>query len=247
MGSNSSPGGRGAVTVGLSAGDTALFAVLSSLTIYDTGQVTLGGANATVRASTIVNSGGVIAGAGTLAGLGGGNGTVQLASIENDGVIDANVSGGNLLLYGNVTGSGVLSVDSGATLTLQAGVGSGQMLEFGSNSLVVLNDAGAFSGTMIGLDDGDRIDIGGTEVIGASWSSVSGGMLTLDTPGPDIKIKVAGSCIDQLCRAVGRPWRHRRHSGDRRRRGDVAPIPTTPRPPVKSTPCTKSWPTAARR
>ena len=132
-----------------------------------------------IRSGTIViGSGGVIAGAGTLAGLDGGQGTVQLASIENDGVIAA--SGGNLLLYGNVTGAGVLSVGSGATLTLQAGVGSGQTLEFGPDSLVVLNDAGAFSGTMIGLDDGDKIDIAGIQVSTASWSGgVSSGVLTL--------------------------------------------------------------------
>ena len=53
-------------------------------------------------------------------------------------------------------------------------------LEFGPDSLVVLNDAGAFSGTMIGLDEGDKIDIAGIQVSTASWSGgVSSGVLTL--------------------------------------------------------------------
>ena len=45
--------GAGAVTVGESADDTALFALIGTLAIDATGQVTLGGANATVRASAI--------------------------------------------------------------------------------------------------------------------------------------------------------------------------------------------------
>ena len=102
-------------------------------------------------------------------------------------------SGGNLLLYGNVSGTGVLSVDSGATLTLQAGVGSSQTLEFGSNSLVVLNDPGAFSGTMIGLDVGDKIDIAGIQVSSAGWSGgVSSGVLTLGfVPGAGIGLSTS--------------------------------------------------------
>jgi hypothetical protein len=121
------------VTVGESADDTALFALIGTLAINATGQVTLGGANATVRASTIdVGAGGLISGAGTLSGDGGGNDTVTLANIDNDGSILA--SGGDLLLYGGVSGTGTLSVASGATMTLQAVVGSSQTLAFSPNA-----------------------------------------------------------------------------------------------------------------
>ena len=80
-----------------------LFALIGTLTVGGTGQVTLGGANATVRASAIdIAAGGVVSGAGTMSGDGGGNDTVTLADIDNDGAIAA--VGGNLLLYGAVIG-----------------------------------------------------------------------------------------------------------------------------------------------
>ncbi len=104
---NSAVGGAagfGAVTVGESTDDTALFATTGTLSIGATGQVTLGGANATVRASTIdIAAGGLVSGAGTISGDGGGNDTVMLADIDNDGSIAA--AGGNLLLYGSVMGT----------------------------------------------------------------------------------------------------------------------------------------------
>jgi T5SS/PEP-CTERM-associated repeat protein len=70
--------GAGEVTVGESADDTALFAMTGALSVGATGQLTLGGANATVRASAIdVAEGGFVSGAGTISGDGGGNDTVR--------------------------------------------------------------------------------------------------------------------------------------------------------------------------
>ena len=101
--------GVGAVMVGESTDDTASFAMTGALSIGGTGLVTLGGANATVRASAIdVAAGGIVSGAGTISGDGGGNDTVMLADIDNEGTIAA--SGGNLLVYGGVSGTGTLSV-----------------------------------------------------------------------------------------------------------------------------------------
>ena len=73
----------------------------------------------------------------------------MLASIENDGSIAA--SGGNLLLYGGVAGTGALSVATGATITLQAAVGAGQTLALNPNAEAVLDDLRAFAGTIAGF------------------------------------------------------------------------------------------------
>jgi T5SS/PEP-CTERM-associated repeat protein len=181
--------GAGEVTVGESAADTALFAATGTLAIGATGQVTLGGANATVRASAIdVAAGGLVSGAGTISGDGGGNDTVMLADIENDGLIAA--VGGNLLLYGAVMGSGELTMATGATMTLQAAVGPGQTLFFSPNDRAVLDDPRAFAGTIAAFGAGDVLDIAGTEATSAVWSD---GILTLGTAFGDIYLHVSGN------------------------------------------------------
>jgi T5SS/PEP-CTERM-associated repeat protein len=181
--------GAGEVTVGESADDTALFASTGTLAIGGTGQVTLGGVNATVRASAIdVAAGGFVSGAGTISGDGGGNDTVMLADIENDGSIAA--AGGNLLLYGAVMGSGELTMATGATMTLQAAVGPGQTLFFSPNARAVLNDARAFAGTIAGFGPGDVLDIAGTDATSATWSD---GVLTLGTALGAIRLFVSGN------------------------------------------------------
>jgi T5SS/PEP-CTERM-associated repeat protein len=182
--------GVGTVTVGESADDVALFALMGTLGIEATGSVALGGANATLRASSIdIDEGGVVSGAGTVSGMLGGTKTVGLAGIDNDGAIDA--VGGSLLLYGRVTGSGMLSVGSGATMTLQAAVGSGETLAFAANAKVVLNDPRAFSATIQGFGSGDTLELASTHATSATWSN---GLLTLngDPFGP-ILLRVAGN------------------------------------------------------
>jgi T5SS/PEP-CTERM-associated repeat protein len=181
--------GVGQVTVGESADDNGLFALIGTLSVGGTGQLMLGGANATVRGGVIdIASGGVVSGAGTISGDGGGNKTVTLASIDNDGSITA--SGGNLLLYGGVGGTGTLSVATGATMTLQAAVGEGQRLAFSPNARAVLNDPRAFRGTITGFGAGDVLDVAGTTASNATWSD---GVLTLDTAFGPIRLNFAGS------------------------------------------------------
>ena len=172
--------GVGQVIVGETADETALFALMDTLTVNASGQITLGGAHATVRAPTIdVAPGGVISGAGTLSGDRGGNETTILANINNDGTIQA--SDGNLLLYGDVTGTGTLSVASGATLTLQGFAASGQTLVFSPNAKVVITDPSALHGTISGFLSGDTIDfttIGYKSSLEAIWhADVNGGTL----------------------------------------------------------------------
>jgi len=151
-------GGTGSVDVGAGTADTALFAMAGTLTVDATGKVTLNGPGALVRASAVaVAPGGTISGAGTVSGDGGGNDTVLLAGINNSGTIAA--SGGSLLLYGTVSGTGTLVAESDSTLILQAAVGPGQTVLFGQDSVLALNDAGAFHATVDGFSSGDTIDI----------------------------------------------------------------------------------------
>ena len=179
----------GAVTVGENADDIALFSLLGTLSVTGAGQVALGGSHATVRASAFnIGQGGAISGAGTLSGLGGGNRTVMLASIVNQGSILA--SGGNLLLYGAVYGTGTLLIGPNSTMTLQAAVGSGQALAFGQNGTAVLNDARAFAGTITGFGSDDLLDLASTQATGASWAD---GILTIDTLLGAIRLNVAGN------------------------------------------------------
>ncbi|MBV8413091.1 MAG: VWD domain-containing protein, partial [Alphaproteobacteria bacterium] len=182
--------GAATVTVGESSDDVALFALIGTLSVEASGWITLGSANATLRASSIdIDAGGVIAGAGTLSGLLGGSKTAALANIDNDGTIAA--VGGNLLVYGSVTGAGGLSLASGATMTFQAAVGSSQTLAFADGARAVLDDPRAFSATIQGFGNGDTLDLASTHATSATWSN---GVLTLDgDPFGPIQLKMAGN------------------------------------------------------
>src|SRR5215831_4129992 len=204
VGGTSAASGAGTVTMGQSADDFALFALMGTLAINATGEIDLSGANALVRAKTVtVASGGVISGAGTLSGLGGGNNTVTLATIDNEGSIVA--SGGELLIYGNVEGTGSLSVADDGTLIMQGAVAANHNVAFGSSTQVadvqdaatqaagsrgklVLHDARAFSGTITGFRAGDVLKLAGVHGTDASWSN---GVLTVDTEfGGPIRLHV---------------------------------------------------------
>ena len=204
----------GTITVGESADDIALFSLLGTLSVTGGGQVALGGSHATVRASAVnIAQGGAISGAGTLSGLGGGNRTVTLASIDNEGSILA--SGGNLLLYGAVHGTGTLLIDPNSTMTLQAAVGSGQALAFGQNATAVLNDARAFAGTITGFGSDDLLDLASTQATSA----------TLGRRDPDDRHRARRHStqrgrklrVELLYRAVRRTGRNLRGGRARRR------------------------------
>ena len=181
--------GSAVVSVGGSGTQGALFALLGNLDIGSTGRVALAGEDSTIRASSFhIFAGAVVSGTGTLSGDGGGNHTVTLASIDNDGAITA--VGGELLIYGNVVGSGTLSVATSATITLQSIVGSSQVLDFSADATAVLNDAGAFAGTITDFGAGDVLDLSGPDATGATWS---GGVLSVDTTSGVIHLSIAGS------------------------------------------------------
>jgi T5SS/PEP-CTERM-associated repeat protein len=181
--------GTAQVTVGESAGDTALFGVDGTLGVNAHGHVTLSGSNATIHADAIaVAAGGTISGAGTLSGEVGGNHTVALATLSNDGSIAA--EGGTLLVYGNVEGSGQLSIGDNATMTLQAHVGGNETLSFGANAEAILDDPHNFAGTIANFDTGDTLKLAGLQ---ASNPVFANGVLTLDTAFGPLQLRFAGN------------------------------------------------------
>jgi hypothetical protein len=180
--------GSGSIAVGQNTGDESLLALLGTLTVDANGTVSLNDAAAAVRASIIdVAAGGVVSGFGTLSGDLGGNQTVATTDIENDGTIAA--TGGDLLVYGNVAGSGTLSIASGATLTIEGSVGSGQTIDFASHATLVIDDPAAFSGTLSGFDTSDTLIIGGERATSVSWSS---GTLSVDLPSGTLQYAITG-------------------------------------------------------
>jgi T5SS/PEP-CTERM-associated repeat protein len=181
-------GGAGVVTLGGSAGDNALLATTVGLTVNSGGVVGLGDANAAIRAPTIdVAAGGVISGLGTLSGDLGGNQTTRSADIVNDGTIKA--KDGDLLLYGDITGSGTLSIASGATMTLEGSVASGQTVHFSPHATLVIADPQAFHGQIAGFDASDTLEIGGEQASSVTWSS---GTMTITLPSGALHYGITG-------------------------------------------------------
>ena len=99
-------------------------------------------------------------------------------------------NGGDLLLYGNVTGTGELSIASGASITLQTAVGTGQTLAFGMNGHALLNDPHAFAGTIVDFNGDDVLELASTQASSATWAD---GVLTLDTDLGPLRLKFAGN------------------------------------------------------
>ena len=184
-------GGAGSadVVVGQAATDTALLAMSGTLAIGESGRVSLGGAQDTIRAGAIMVGGGdLLSGAGTISGDGGGNNTVVLTNIVNAGTIEA--TGGSLLVYGSVVGTGRIAVDAGATITMQATVGSGQTIAFSPTAHGVLNDVSGFAGTITGFAKGNILDLASTAGTAATWSP---GTLAIATATGTIDLSIAGS------------------------------------------------------
>ncbi len=99
--------------------------------------------------------------------------------------------GGELLIYGDVTGSGILAAIHQRHHHL-AGQRRARTRssDFGADATAVLNAAGAFSGTVMDFGAGDVLDLAGFDATGATWS---GGVLTLDTTSGAIQLMLAGS------------------------------------------------------
>ena len=91
------------------------------------------------------------------------------AQVSNSGTIEAR--GGLLAVNQAVLGAGTLQIDAGSTLELEAGVSAGQLVEFASNSELVLLSPSTFAGTLSGFGAGDLLDLPGQSLTGVGSSN----------------------------------------------------------------------------
>lgn len=156
-------------------GNTSLLAALSP-NAYSTAGLTIGGAfsvaagsaayfSGTLAAATIANNGGTIRGNGTLDATGG-------SSITNSGKIEAvadlTLGAQRLVIADNLTGTGTLTIDPGATLILNGAV-SGQTVDFVANSSAQLGSY-PYSPSTLALKDSGSFNTGGSSVTGFTFA-----------------------------------------------------------------------------
>jgi hypothetical protein len=146
-----------------SAGAINLINATRGLEIGNAGALTINQAQ-TVTGSTITLDGGALIDASGIAITGGGTiigaGTVQadLAGLGSAGFVKA--SGGRLAIDGNLSSSLTTSIDNASTLSLGGSVGSGLIVDYGSNLSAELElNAGALTsfenqGTISGMSVG---------------------------------------------------------------------------------------------
>jgi hypothetical protein len=131
--------------------------------ITDNGLIQLGGGTLTVTGS---GSSLTIGAAGELAGFG----IVDATTLTNSGEIVA--SGGTLTVQNAVAGTGGVEIDANATLVLDASTASGAPATFeGADATLTLGNPASFAGTVGGVVAGDVIDLVGIAANGASVNS----------------------------------------------------------------------------
>ena len=119
------------------------------------GAVQLGGGSLMAAALTLEAS-------GALTGFG----QVNVA-VADAGLIEA--GGGTLVLAKGVSGAGVLSIDDGAALQLNAGAAKSLAIDFGdTDATLALGQVGQVKATLAGFAAGDAIDLLGTAATGAT-------------------------------------------------------------------------------
>lgn len=161
-------GGSGAVTLSGSA-------TIADVTITAGGVLQLEGGILDTDPIT-VDSGGNITGYGTITG-----------AMANSGTITA--SGGVLDITGDVTGSGTLVIDGGASLLLEGDVAATESIVFDGGSASLLVGSGAdIQATVSGLAAGDAIDL-------EELAYVSGGSAVLEA-GNLLEVTAGGTSYD---------------------------------------------------
>ncbi|MGO4159005.1 beta strand repeat-containing protein [Cupriavidus sp. YAF13] len=148
------------------------------MTLINDGTVIASGVNA-LEIDTGSNN---VVNVGTLEATGSG-GLIVHGNVANSGVLWAH--GGSLTVTGEVTGSGVAVIDGGATLEYGSAAGENTTFATGANGTLKLDDSQAFTGTVSGLGDGNRLDLAdilagpGTTIAFAASQDGSGGTLTV--------------------------------------------------------------------
>jgi hypothetical protein len=122
--------------------------------------------------STLVNSGVVAKTTGT------GVSTIDVA-VRNEGTLQ--VATGTLELQGAITGHGILKIDAGAVLEVDAAVSAGQTIEFSAGvDRLVLTDAETFAGKLSGFAQGDTLDLAGFDPTTTTVAFQNGALTVTD-------------------------------------------------------------------
>ncbi|HEY1935546.1 MAG TPA: VWD domain-containing protein [Acetobacteraceae bacterium] len=164
-------------------------------------QINFDGGNFTLAATGDITASNVAFNAGTLYMQGGTLNVTNLAlasgveatgygaigDLSNNALIDA--AGGLLTVNGNVTGSGGLQIETGATLEITGSTGQNVTFD-GIDATLKLDAVASFTGTIEDFGAGDTIDLGGVTLSAVSIQSghligtlAAGGTLSLPTPG----------------------------------------------------------------
>ena len=158
-----------------------------------TGNVTTNSVN--VNAGTLYMAGGTINSPNLYLATGVeviGDGAI--GDLQSNALIDA--AGGLLTVNGNISGTGTLQVESGATLELTGNTGQAVIVN-GINATLKLDSQPVFSGIIQGFSGGDTIDLTGITLSAVSFGSgqligtiAGGGTLALSTPGVDTGLQL---------------------------------------------------------
>ena len=150
------------------------------------GQMTLVNAGTIIADGThalVIDTGSnAVTNSGTLSATGNG-GLVIDSAVVNSGSLWAN--GGDIVVHGNVSGSGSATISGNATLEFGGASTQNTTFDAMGNGTLVLGNSAAYSGSVSGLNAGDVIDFGdlvfGTNatVSYASNASATGGILSI--------------------------------------------------------------------
>jgi hypothetical protein len=145
------------------------------------GSIVANGSSSVTVDLAFANTGGVLIGSGSM---------VFMGSAANNGTIDA--AGGSAVFNTAVSGTGTLEVGPTGTLSLLAGAGAGQTVDFlAGTGLVDLSTPLAFGGTIAGFGGGDVIDLIGTPE--SSFSYANNTLTVLNGTTEVAALKFAGA------------------------------------------------------
>ncbi len=162
-----------------------------SLILINGGTIIADGANALVIDTgdhDVTNS-------GTIEATGAG-GLQILGSVANSGLIWAD--GGNILIGGDLTGTGELHIGGAATVEIGGSDSNNLILDSAATGLLRLDHATAFTGTISGLNADDGIDLrdvafGASTTMTYADNGAGGGVLTVSDGVNSVNMSLAGN------------------------------------------------------